>query len=118
MQQQRRRSERIPLELPMEFEWRGTSHSAVTALVNDDGALVRSPVPCPLKARLPARNPETGAQGLFEVAWTWVEAEDADRQNRLGLKMLKPGPVFWGPQYDEAKGRRQETEHSTSAADR
>jgi hypothetical protein len=115
--QQRRRSERIPLELPMEFEWRGASHSAVTALVNDDGALVRSPVSCPLKARLPARNPETGVEGLFEVAWTWVESEDADRQNRLGLKMLEPGPVFWGPQYDAAKGRRSQSRQPASTAE-
>lgn len=99
----RRQTPRISLAVPLEFRWHGTLHHATTALVNDGGALVLSPVTCPVRSRLVVRNMRTGGEALFEVTWCWVDESQSEARCRLGLRILASGVRFWGPSYTTAR---------------
>lgn len=113
---ERRRSPRISLEVPLELEWRGGSHHAKTALVNDGGALVLSPIFCPLRAQLTVRNVRTGAQADFSVVWSWVDEGQKGLKCRLGLELQESCPGFWGDEYDAACTTRQRAREAARGA--
>jgi len=102
---ERRRGPRVPMQVPLELEWGGGAHRAVTSLVNGGGALVLSPIFCPLRSEVRVRNLENGTEAVFRVVWSWVDGAQEGVKCRLALEMTGPGESFWGPGYQIAAAR-------------
>jgi hypothetical protein len=93
------------MRVPLEFEWGGGAYRAVTSLVNGGGALVLSPVFCPLRSEVRVRNLENGSEADFRVVWSWFDRAQEGVKCRLALEMTGPGESFWGPGYQIAAAR-------------
>jgi len=103
----RRRSDRIALRIPVEIYARSEPHTGSTAVVNDDGALVVSPVPCRMGDLLRMKNLNTGDSALFRVRGARGRAPHWGGFS-LGVEIIDgSGAAFWGPQYRTvAKSRK------------
>lgn len=98
-----RRSERVPLRIPVRVEWKGSAHEACTIVVNRGGALLLSPVALPHEATLGLRNLQTGGLARFRVVW--CGDEDGLTGRRVGVALLDDKLSFWGPEYEQSVSR-------------
>jgi len=112
---ERRRGPRVPMQVPLELEWAGGAHRAVTSLVNGGGALVLSPIFCPLRSEVRVRNLENGVEAVFRVVWSWVDRAQEGVKCRLALEMTGPTDTFWGPGYQIAAARLKSAASGVSA---
>ena len=95
-----RRTERVALRIPVRVEWQGSTHDAYTAVVNQGGALLLSPVALPREATVGLRNLQTGGLARFRVVW--CGEEDAPGGRRVGIALLEDRLSFWGPEYERS----------------
>lgn len=95
-----RRTERVPLRIPVRVEWQGSAHDACTVVVNRGGALLLSPVAFPHEATLGLRNLQTGGLARFRVVW--CGDQDASGGRRVGIALLEEKLSFWGPEYEQS----------------
>ncbi len=95
-----RRSERVPLRIPIRIESGGSAHETHTVVVNRGGALVASPVPFAPEATLSLRNLNTGGLARFRVVW--CGGEDAPGRRSMGIAILEEKLSFWGPEYEQS----------------
>jgi hypothetical protein len=103
----RRRSDRVALRIPVEIYARAEPYTGSTAVVNDDGALVLSPIPCRLGDLLRMKNLNTGDSALFRVRGARGRTPHWGGFP-LGVEIIDgSGPAFWGPQYRTVAGPRR-----------
>jgi hypothetical protein len=93
---ERRRWRRIPLEVPLQFEWKGATHHARTADLSRDGALVLAPVTCPAGTELEVVNLHSQRRGRFRVVWAWFGDGSLTGRYKLGLQSVDSQGSFWG----------------------
>ncbi len=96
----RRRSPRLALEIPLQIVFEGSRFLVHTALVGRDGALVHSPRLCPLGSTLEATNPANGRSARLRVVWARVEKAVPSRVIRLALESMNPGTGLWACEYE------------------
>ena len=95
---ERRRVQRIPHAVPVEFSWKGQARRAKTEDLNRVGALIVSPVTCPAGTVLEITNLSNGCTACFRVAWAWFGDTDGVDRFKLGLEAAEPKDDFWGPE--------------------
>jgi hypothetical protein len=101
---ERRSSRRIPLEVPLQFDWKGTTHHARTADLSRDGALVLAPVTCPAGTELEFVNLHSQRRGRFRVVWAWFGDGSPATRYRLGLQAVHTLGGFWGSTFATPPG--------------
>jgi hypothetical protein len=100
-ERERRRSERVPLEIALQLVIAGGVHAARTVLANREGILAYSTTLCSRGSVIEARNPATGLSTRVRVAWCWVDQGDEARAIRLALEKVDAAPSVWDEAYDE-----------------
>ena len=93
---ERRRVQRIPHAVRLEFSWKGQAWRAKTQDLNRVGALIASPVTCPAGTLLDITNLDNGRTACFRVAWAWFGDTDGVDRFKLGLEAAEPKDDFWG----------------------
>jgi len=96
---ERRRSRRIPLEVPLQFAWKGATHHARTVDLSREGAMVFAPVTCPAGTELEIVNLHSQRRGRFRVVWAWFGDGSATGRYKLGLEAVETHGSFWGLTY-------------------
>jgi hypothetical protein len=106
----------VPLQLPLRLVWNRRTLVARTANVSDTGALVLSPVQCPIGSTVEITNLETEANCLFDVLWSLRDESQEGPGCRLGVRARPPaqvpegawlwGRAFWGGSYRQALSLR------------
>ena len=92
-----RRSPRVVADIPLEVRPVQQSCSAVTAVINLQGALILSPVPWPSRTTLEIRNQKNKRSIRARVVWTGPE--DGSGSYKLGVEFEAPESGFWGDDY-------------------
>ena len=77
---ERRRSTRVPLEMPLQ-------------LLVDGEVLARGSI-------IEARNAATGRSTRVRVAWAWVERDGGTKTIRLALEKADAAPSAWEEEYE------------------
>jgi|ERR1700691_3280714 hypothetical protein len=95
---EQRRSRRILASIPLEMQSDGEPESALTAVINLNGALILSAVNWPTGSDLRLRNPETELHTLARVVS--CGNQDATGSYKLGVEFQASAPEFWGEHYD------------------
>jgi len=95
----RRRSRRIPLEVPLQFDWKGATHHARTTDLSRDGALVLAPVTCPAGSEIEVVNLHSQRRARFRVVWAWFGDGSPTGRYKLGLEALDRESSFWGETF-------------------
>jgi hypothetical protein len=90
----RRRSPRIPVQIPIEVTFAGAIAAGHTAIVNRHGALILCPVNCVEGDVLDVINKTTHKNVSCRVVW--CSNETADGVRKLGVEMEEDRPAFWG----------------------
>jgi hypothetical protein len=96
----RRRSQRVALEIPLVLVIDGRSCLVRTVLANRTGVLVYSPKLCPPGSVVEARNPANGQSAPLRVAWSWVDGSGPGKTVRLALEKVVEGARLWDYEYD------------------
>jgi len=94
---EQRRSRRIFASIPLEIESDGEPQSALTAVINLNGALILSAVTWPTGSDLRIQNPGTELHTLARVAW--CGNQDATGSYQLGVEFEAASSEFWGERY-------------------
>ena len=97
---ERRRSTRVPLEMPLQLLVDGEVLAARTVLGNRQGVLAYSPKLCARGSIIEARNAATGRSTRVRVAWAWVEREGGTKTIRLALEKADAAPSAWEEEYE------------------
>jgi hypothetical protein len=90
----RRRSPRIPVQVPIEVDFEGTTVAARSAVVNRHGALILCGLNCAENDSLQLTNKKTHEQVRCRVVWCSSEIVDGER--KLGVELSNDAPAFWG----------------------
>jgi hypothetical protein len=92
-----RRSPRTLARIPLDVRPIQESCTAVTAVINLQGALILSPVPWPSRTILEIRNQKNKRSIRARVVWTGPE--DGSGSYKLGVEFEDPESGFWGDDY-------------------
>ena len=92
-----RRSPRIIARIPLDVRPLQEPCTALTAVINLQGALILSPVPWPSGMPLEIRNQKTNRSIRARVVWTGPE--DGSGSYKLGVEFEAPESGFWGDDY-------------------
>ena len=98
---ERRRSDRVPLEIAFQLVIAGDVHAARTVLANRQGIVAYSTRLCSRGSIIEARNPATGCSTRVRVAWCWVDQGEEARAIRLALEKVDAAPSAWEQAYEE-----------------
>jgi hypothetical protein len=93
-----RRSKRILASVPLEIQSDGAARSALTAVINLNGALILSPVNLPAGSEISIRNSETGLETHGRVVW--CGSQDGTGSFKLGIEFREASADFWGTHYN------------------
>ncbi len=98
-QQERRRSERVLLVVPVDVAWvkqggARVQESAETEEVNAHGALLRMSAPLPLKTLVVLTHRITNKSTPAQVVRTCPGQEDG--KPRIAVELEEPSETFWG----------------------
>jgi hypothetical protein len=93
-----RRSKRILASVPLEIQSHGAQRSALTAVINLNGALILSPVNLPAGSEISIRNGETGVETHGRVVWCGTQ--DGTGSYKLGIEFREASAEFWGAHYN------------------
>jgi hypothetical protein len=91
-----RRSPRILARIPLDVRPL-QSLTAITAVINLDGALILSPVPWVSGTILKIRNHKTNRS--IEARVVWTGPDDGTGSYKLGVEFDEPESGFWGDDY-------------------
>jgi hypothetical protein len=94
---QRRRSPRQGIRVPMELLVEGRPVRVETRVVSETGALVVCPRRLPLGLQLEVLNLRSRRRAHARVAW--LGPGDTKSDWRLGLELSDAAAGFWGPSY-------------------
>lgn len=102
MKDERRRSPRVALEIPLRVKWTGpdgriTEEQTRTEVLNGAGARIRLKNPIEMGLEMEIVNLENKESARARVVWA-SEHSPPDGQ-RLGIEFLTPRAAFWGSQY-------------------
>jgi hypothetical protein len=92
-----RRSPRIVARIPLDLRPLQEPCTAVTAVINLQGALILSPVPWPSGTNLEIRNQKNKRSIRARVIWTGPE--DGSGSYKLGIEFEAAESGFWGDDY-------------------
>jgi len=95
---EQRRSKRILASVPLEIQSDGAARSALTAVINLNGALILSPVNLPAGSEISIRNSETGLETHGRVVWGG--SQDGTGSYKLGIEFREASAEFWGAHYN------------------
>jgi hypothetical protein len=98
---EQRRSRRILASIPLEMQSDGEPESALTVVINLNGALILSAVNWPTGSDFRIQNPETELHTLARVVW--CENQDATGSYKLGVEFQASAPEFWGERYGKSE---------------
>jgi hypothetical protein len=90
----RRRSPRIPVQVPVDVDFGGTIVAGRSAVVNRHGALILCSLNCAENDSLELTNKKTNEQVGCRVVWCSSEIVDGER--KLGVELSQDSPAFWG----------------------
>lgn len=90
----RRRSPRVPMQVPIEVAFAGVTVDGHTALVSRHGALILCGVNCAKNDLLDITNRTTHEHVRCRVVW--CGSEIVDDQRKLGVETADDRPAFWG----------------------
>jgi hypothetical protein len=94
---ERRRSRRMATRVPLEVRVGDVSRVALTADINRDGAVMRSPIPWAIGIQLEIKNQRTGLTALGRVVWR-SEPDPAGFYS-VGIEFAGVVSDFWGADY-------------------
>jgi hypothetical protein len=95
---EQRRSRRILASIPLEIQSSGEAQSALTAVINVNGALILSPVNLPAGSDISIRNSETGVETHGRVVW--CGSQEGTGCYKLGVEFREAFAEFWGAHYN------------------
>jgi hypothetical protein len=96
-----RRSPRVLLRIPIcLMVTEDQPEHGLTAVVNQHGALVLSPIQCEQGTVLLIRNELNGASSRCRVVW--AGPADPSGAYKLGIEFTDEASTFWGSGYQEA----------------
>jgi hypothetical protein len=92
-----RRSPRILARIPLDLRPIQDSCTAVTGVINLQGALILSPVPWPSGTTFEIRNQKNKRSIRARVVWSGPQ--DDSGAYKLGVEFEAPESGFWGDDY-------------------
>ena len=94
---ERRRSRRMATRVPLEVRVGDVSRVALTADINRDGAVMRSPIPWAIGVQLEIKNQRTGVTARGRVVWRGEP--DLAGLFSVGIELADVASDFWGADY-------------------
>jgi hypothetical protein len=94
---ERRRSRRTTTRIPLEVRVGDVHRVALTADINRDGAVMRSPIPWAIDVQLEIKNQRTGMTTQGRVVWR--SGPDPAGFYNIGIEFAGAASDFWGADY-------------------